>query len=187
VSRNCVARPNGPRRSRLPRPSAMRRRDAAGSKTRRRLARRRGLSRLGTTRSRGGRLLFPSSSCPNGASREDSRDAFGIATGSARTQRLRTLGFPLGIAIVPIPMLGGLCDRSSIALIHGSRRDLALRQTICIAGPLKSPPGGTCGDTFAIATVSPRLSDQRQTVSDWGSPPYGCGCCGSAAAIHLPR
>jgi len=49
-------------------------------------------------------------------------------------------GSQLVIATVPMPMLGDLCDRSSIALIHGSRRDLALRQTICIAGRLKSPP-----------------------------------------------
>ncbi len=76
---------------------------------------------------------------PNGP-RRDSRDAFAIAMGSPRTQIWPASGFQLGIAIGQIPMSWALCDRSSTALIPRSRLDVALRQTICIAGPLKSPP-----------------------------------------------
>jgi hypothetical protein len=51
-----------------------------------------------------------------------------------------TSGFPLGITTVQIPMLGKVCDRPSTAPIRRSRRGPRPRQTICIAGPLKSPP-----------------------------------------------
>lgn len=189
MSRNCVARRNGPGRSRLRvhRPRVDGLRDYVGSKPRRRLARRRRLSRPGTTRSRGGRLLLPSSSCPNGASYADSRDAFAIATVSARTQRLRPLGFPTRNR-----------DRAD-AYVGGSLRPFLNRTDPWFTtgpspasnhlhrGTSQVSSRGTCGDTYAIATVSPRLRDQRQTVSYSRSPPYWFGCCGRAAAIHSPR
>jgi hypothetical protein len=61
-----VAPPNGPRRSRLPHPSPVRRwvSERRGHRTETTVARRRGLSHLGTTRSLGGRFHVPSSPVP---------------------------------------------------------------------------------------------------------------------------
>ncbi len=168
-------------------------------------------------------------------------------SGSPPTQTWPASGFQLGIATGQIPMSWALCDRSSTALIPRSRLDLALRQTIYIAGPLKSPPEahrvtpsrsprrhyasltsvtrfptrdhhrmglvaveglqqfihradpsletgrlwfpprGSSGNTFVIATVSPRLRDWPHTVSDSGSRPYRLRCCGSSATVPQPR
>jgi hypothetical protein len=89
----------------------------AASEPRRRLAGRRGLSRPGTTRSRRCRFLVPSSSCPDGVSYPDPRDAFAIATASPRTPRRPPSGFALGIETVLVRSLRKLWDASFTA--HG--------------------------------------------------------------------
>jgi hypothetical protein len=119
----------------------------------------------------------------HGVSHPHSRDAFVIATASPRTHAHPPSGFPLGIATVQIPMLWELCDRSSTVLIPRSRRDLAPRQTICIAGPLKSPPAAHPG--------KPSRSHRCHYGSIINSPPwiatYVSGCCACSVTTHWPR
>jgi hypothetical protein len=156
VSSNCVARPDCPRQSRLPRPSvdgttrAANRDDGSPGVV---------VCLAWVLRTRAAAV----SSCHlhprfvRGLPRR-LRDRNGINTDSATA----ALGFPLGIASGQIPMLGDLWHRSSIALIHDSRRDLASRQTICIAGPLKSPP-----EAHAVTpSRSPRCHHASETASN---------------------
>lgn len=92
------------------------------------------------------------------------RDRNGVATGSV------TSG--LGIATVWVSSLWNLCHDSLTAPIPRLRGD----------GSVSSPDSS--GNTFVIATVSPRLRHQCHPVSQSGSRPYRLRCCGSSATIH---